>query len=102
MDRVDDCEDVELQELIPLLLSCAGRAGLQLCIPFRTGVGVESKIDLELTPHLVLTIPFDNPDIAGFIETELELRLNSGSLSLGNPAIILEILEVLRNGAQGM
>lgn len=47
-------------------------------------------------------MPESNPDIERFINTELEARIESGKLSIGNPAIILEIRDALLAGAQGM
>jgi hypothetical protein len=41
-------------------------------------------------------------EIAQYIENELEERLESGSLCLGDPTIILSIQDALVKGSQGM
>ena len=41
-------------------------------------------------------------EIAEYIESALEERLESGSLCLGDPAIILIIQDALVKGSQGM
>jgi hypothetical protein len=47
-------------------------------------------------------MPDDNPDVEAYIDAELESRVESGKLKIGNPAIILEIQQKLMKGSQGM
>ncbi|RYP71635.1 hypothetical protein DL770_008092 [Monosporascus sp. CRB-9-2] len=56
----------------------------------------------EFAKHSTIAIPEDNPDIGGFISAELERRIKSGKLTIGNPMLILEIEDALLQGAQGM
>ena len=104
LDGVDECEDNELDELIPPLRRLLRKVNLQICMSFRNSANFESKrlTKHDLGQYLTISIPLENPDIAEFIGAELESGLESGRLCIGNPAIILEILEALRAGAQGM
>jgi hypothetical protein len=47
-------------------------------------------------------MPDGNPDIENFINAELERYLQNGKLSVGDPALRLEIQTALMEGAQGM
>jgi ankyrin repeat protein len=53
---------------------------------------------------LVKTIfmPDSNPDIKAYIEAELESRVQTGKLKMGDPALILEIQDALIDGSEGM
>jgi len=102
LDGVDECEDEVQQELLHLLHQLQTIMKLLICISFRTGLNSESTIRAILRPRAILSILDSNPDIGQFIEAELEARLESGKLSIGDPAIILEIQDALEIGAQGM
>jgi ankyrin repeat protein len=56
----------------------------------------------RFTAARVTSIPDDNPDIEAFISAELESRIESKKLVIGNPALILEIQDTLLEGSQGM
>ena len=76
---------------------------LLLCVSLR----LEPNNALKLSPEqfnnaTIFSIPDDNPDIKAFIRAELESCIESKKLVLGNPALILEILEALLEGSQGM
>ncbi|RYP18551.1 hypothetical protein DL765_003836 [Monosporascus sp. GIB2] len=65
--------------------------------------GIVPGLSLEqFAKHSTIAIPEDNPDIGGFISAELERRLESGKLMIGDPTLILEIQDTLLEGAQGM
>ncbi|RYO84634.1 hypothetical protein DL766_005642 [Monosporascus sp. MC13-8B] len=65
--------------------------------------GIVPGLSLEqFAKHSTIAIPEDNPDIEGFISAELERRLESGKLIIGDPTLILEIQDTLLEGAQGM
>ncbi|KAL5360422.1 hypothetical protein BJX96DRAFT_184527 [Aspergillus floccosus] len=49
-----------------------------------------------------LKAPDMNPDIEAYIDSELQERLQSDKLSIGDPTIVLSIQEALLKGAQGM
>jgi hypothetical protein len=46
-------------------------------------------------------MPGNNLDIEEFIDTELEARIETGKLSIGNPAILLEIPHALSSWCIG-
>ena len=103
LDGVDDCEDSERDALLQLLRQLQKKIPLLLCVSFRAGINSELITGPGIFTSLqILSIPANNPDIGEFIVAELEARLESGKLSIGNAAIILEIQDALQAGAQGM
>jgi ankyrin repeat domain-containing protein 50 len=103
LDGVDDCEDSERDALLQLLRQLQRKIPLLLCVSFRAGINSELITGPGIFTSLqILSIPANNPDIGEFIAAELEARLESGKLSIGNAAIILEIQDALQAGAQGM
>jgi len=106
LDGLDECEVSERQELIQILKRLQREMNVLICISCRTGINEESMIDDDYdslwSGWWFIDIPHKNPDIGEFIEAELGARLESGKLSIGNAAIILEIQDALQTGAQGM
>jgi ankyrin repeat domain-containing protein 50 len=109
-DGVDECAENEKEEIFRLLKRLQGKSDLLLCVSFRDTVP-ETMKQVEVFPPIfmgkyaplrTLPIPAENPDIQDFIDAELEARLESGKLSVSNPAIILEIRDALEGGTQGM
>ncbi|KAH7124731.1 hypothetical protein EDB81DRAFT_911957, partial [Dactylonectria macrodidyma] len=103
LDGLDECNDLQRGTLIQHLRKLQDAFALRICVSFR----LESDDVLRLSPelfakHRTIAIPDDNPDIAGFISAELERRIESRKLRIGNPALILEIEDALLRGAQGM
>jgi hypothetical protein len=110
LDGVDECAENEKEEIFRLLKRLQGKSDLLLCVSFRDTVP-ETMKQVEVFPPIfmgkyaplrTLPIPAENPDIQDFIDAELEARLESGKLSVSNPAIILEIRDALEGGTQGM
>jgi Cdc6-like AAA superfamily ATPase len=100
LDGLDECEIRERQSLVSLLGQLWEKFQLIICISFRTDTKTQPILGLQA--KWTLKIPDNNPDIEEFIEAELEARIESGSLLVGNPVIILEIQDALQAGAQGM
>ncbi|KAH9205014.1 hypothetical protein DL95DRAFT_318379 [Leptodontidium sp. 2 PMI_412] len=103
LDGVDECNDVERQSLIRQARKLQETFALLLCVSTR--LEVDNALGLRLkqfTAPSVISIPDDNPDIENFIGAELESCLQSGKLTIGDPALILEIQNALLEGAQGM
>ncbi|KAH7125030.1 hypothetical protein B0J13DRAFT_414320, partial [Dactylonectria estremocensis] len=103
LDGLDECDDLQRGILIQHLRELQDVFALHICVSFR----LESDNVLRLRPelfakHSTIAIPDDNPDIAGFVSAELERRIESSKLRIGNPALILEIEDALLQGAQGM
>ena len=101
IDGLDECKDSELLKLW---------GGLHAILQShqRFHVFCSSRPDMTLrdrpllTSQLHVNLPEDNPEIAQYIDSALEDRLEAGSLSLGNPNIVHAIREALLKGSQGM
>ncbi|PMD45835.1 hypothetical protein L207DRAFT_453033 [Hyaloscypha variabilis F] len=114
LDGLDECDESERQELIRVLKKLQGIFNVLVCISVRSTVNTKWTIGPDefktalytTTPYTttiwIIEIPANNPDIGEFIDAELETRLESGRLSIGDAAIILEIRDALEVGAQGM
>lgn len=103
LDGVDECHRSERDKLVQQLQKLQKTFALFLCVSFR----VEPNNALEMSPERftaasITSIPDDNPDIAAFIEAELESCLKHRKLVIGDPALILEIQDALLKGSQGM
>lgn len=103
LDGVDECDSRETEALFRLLRVLQNMFCLRLCVSLRI------EADSSHEPHIsqlaqprILQIPEDNSDIVDFIYDELTRRIKSKKLTLGNPALILEISQSLLQRAQGM
>lgn len=103
VDGLDGCESHERHNVVHQLQRLQSKFLLRICLSFRPEIDQASQINPDdLKARWILSMPESNPDIERFINTELEARIESGKLSIGNPAIILEIRDALLAGAQGM
>ena len=101
IDGLDECDQKELKLLIEYLkellasrhifhIYCSSRPDLSRWVP------------ALLRPQWNVSMSEASSEIAQYIERELEERLESGSLCLGDPTIILTIQDALVKGSQGM
>ena len=101
VDGVDECDEEEsvfllqdLKRLLPykrsLHLYCSSRPDTL------------QRVLVHFQPLHKLSMPDGNHEIAEYIEAELETRLESERLCLGESGIILIIRDALVKGAQGM
>jgi ankyrin repeat protein len=103
LDGVDECDDIERQILIQQLRKLQEAFALLLCVSTRLEVDNALRLRPEqFTASSVISIPDDNPDIENFIGAELESCLQSGSLAIRDPTLILEIQNTFLERAQGM
>jgi Cdc6-like AAA superfamily ATPase len=103
IDGLDECDDFERQSLVQQLRKLQKGLVLLVCLSFRLEAKNISRINVEqFAGHMTMMMPNDNPDIAEYIDAELERCIESGKLMLGNPALILKIQAALLEGAQGM
>lgn len=103
LDGVDECDRDERKTLCHHLHRLQKIFALQVCFSFRIEADTDQELDLGTFVNCsVLTIPENNPDIDGYIYSELERRIESRQLALGNPTIALEIRDALQEGAHGM
>ncbi|RDW85731.1 hypothetical protein BP5796_04056 [Coleophoma crateriformis] len=103
LDGLDECDYSERSILIPQLQRLQDRFTLLVCISYR----LEPDNALRLKPEEFTTprsisMSEDNPDIEDFILNELENCLQSSTLVLGDPSLILEIRDALLQHSQGM
>jgi hypothetical protein len=100
LDGLDECDEVSHEEILGWLKRLQLEFSLKICLAYR----FQSPQDQwRKLPHLVtVTVPNENPDIEAYINVELENRLESGKLTLGDASIILEIQQALLTGAHGM
>jgi ankyrin repeat protein len=103
LDGLDECDEYQKQDVILQLRKLQGIFSLLVCLSFRLEADNAWKVSLDqFAKSSTISIPDDNPDIANFINLELERCIESGKLKIGEPTLILEIQEVLLKGAQGM
>ncbi|KAK3940766.1 hypothetical protein QBC46DRAFT_341278 [Diplogelasinospora grovesii] len=103
LDGLDECDDYQRRALIEQLRKLQDRFALLVCVSFRLEADNVSRLSPgQFARQRTVTIPDDNPDIRGFINAELARRIESGKLTIGDPTLIIEIEDALRQGAQGM
>ncbi|KAH9891416.1 hypothetical protein F4778DRAFT_785007 [Xylariomycetidae sp. FL2044] len=103
LDGIDECSFDARSPLIKFLKHLQTWLHVKLCISYRSEADARVRDELRaLGPDVYLEMPESNPDIAAFIHTELELGLESGKLTLGDPTLVIEIAQALEDGAQGM
>ncbi|KAJ5639244.1 uncharacterized protein N7484_007106 [Penicillium longicatenatum] len=105
IDGLDEFETADRQVVIQELRWLQQRISLLLCASVRKEPRDLYGIDLaweRLESAEIAAIPDNASDIEVFIETELELCIRSGKLTIGNPLLILEIQDALLKGSQGM
>ncbi|KAI1366218.1 hypothetical protein F5Y08DRAFT_301566 [Xylaria arbuscula] len=103
IDGLDECDDLQREILTSRLQRLQGSCSLLVCVSFRLQAENALRAYLEQFARPVLfQIPDNNTDIEEYITAELERRVGSGKLKLGDPTLILEIRDALLQGAQGM
>ncbi|KAF2971321.1 hypothetical protein GQX73_g2286 [Xylaria multiplex] len=99
LDGFDECDDEET-ELV--------KHGLIQVQPFcKIIISIRSQANDPATPRLnwdysEMIVPENNPDLKEFIDSELRRRIQSKTLSLGSPELIIDIRDALLGGARGM
>jgi ankyrin repeat protein len=103
LDGIDECDSATLNEVVHQLRGLQKKIKLKLCVSIRIDPANHEISTLPSVDNASrVCLPDDNPDIEGYIRAELETRIESGKLKLGDPAVILEIAEKLTEGSQGM
>ncbi|KAI9704573.1 MAG: hypothetical protein M1820_005486 [Bogoriella megaspora] len=105
LDGLDECETSEKKALMQYLCKLEKHFTFHLCISLRLEPGNLDTLDAQQQNFMdteTILIPDDNPEIAQFVESELESRIESGTLKLGNPAMSLQIYDALVEKSQGM
>ncbi|KAL7755715.1 hypothetical protein ACKLNR_014242 [Fusarium oxysporum f. sp. zingiberi] len=107
LDGLDECDENQREDMIRRLQQVQSVFPLLVCLSFRQEAGNALTLRPEhFAKPSVIFIPENNPDIAEFIQTELERRLESRvesrRLRVGVPTLVLEIRDALVERAQGM
>ena len=103
LDGLDECEDREKHRLMQTLCSIQHELKLMICVSLR--LEVDNLLRLSSLPFLdrhTISIPEDNPDINDYINEKLQDCVQSCSLTLGDPRLIVDIYTALTSRAQGM
>ncbi|KAH8725693.1 hypothetical protein GQ44DRAFT_589354, partial [Phaeosphaeriaceae sp. PMI808] len=103
LDGLDECDDKEKETLVQAIRKIQEKLKVLVCASFRDQLGNSMQLmSNQLLATRVVSMPDDNPDIETFIEADLERCLRQERLTVGDPALILEIQDALSKGSQGM
>jgi ankyrin repeat protein len=103
IDGLDECNDFEREKVLRTLTKLQAVRLTHVCLSFRLEADNSTRLNMEAIPNCsTASIPEDNPDIGHFIDAELQVCLETQKLTLGDPALIARIRDVLLQGAQGM
>lgn len=103
LDGLDECSHSVAKEVIRYLRIMQESLNLHLCVSLRLDPNKLLRYPPELFVQCTVTsIPVENPEIEAFIERELENRIQSNELTIGDPELILVIRDSLMSGSQGM
>ena len=101
VDGIDECTESETVLLLDNLKRMLA-SNLQYRIFCSSRPDLLNRISASYQPEVKISMPEVNIEITEYIEVELERRLESGQLCLGDPSLILSIQDALLQGAQGM
>jgi len=103
VDGLDECSRRHRSIVLGAILRLQRCLSLLLCISIRLEPNNMADLENEILPGAwVLSLPTVNPEIEAYIDTELEDRIQSKTLIIGDPTLILEIRDALSKGSQGM
>ncbi|EUC46760.1 hypothetical protein COCMIDRAFT_35627 [Bipolaris oryzae ATCC 44560] len=103
IDGLDECNLAQNEILVQAVRKIQDTLKVYVCASIREEADISlQSITRELHRIRVISLPDDNPDIETFIETELERCLIQGTMTIGDPTLILEIQDALLLGSQGM
>ncbi|KAF3808502.1 hypothetical protein GCG54_00006365, partial [Colletotrichum gloeosporioides] len=100
LDGLDECSEEERRSVLLQLSFLQRHSSWRL--GFSARLSTESFIQRHITLRRHISLPILNPDIERYIDNELENRLSSGQLTLGDPNLLFEIRNALLSGANGM
>ncbi|OSS44401.1 hypothetical protein B5807_10865 [Epicoccum nigrum] len=103
LDGLDECAFMDKVILVSALQKIQEKMNISVCASFREepNNGLQAIAEQLLDAHIVC-IPKNNPDIAAFIEADLERCLRQGQLNIRDPTLISKIQDALLEGSQGM
>jgi ankyrin repeat protein len=103
LDGLDECAFTDKVTLVPTLQKIQEKMNISVCASFRDepNNGLQA-IAQQLLDAQIVCIPKNNPDIAAFIEADLERCLQQERLNIRDPTLISKIQDALLEGSQGM
>ncbi|KAF3004045.1 hypothetical protein E8E13_001358 [Curvularia kusanoi] len=103
LDGLDECETKERETLLRALRKIQEKINISVCASFReeSNHGLQS-ITKQLLNTRIVSIPKDNPDIASFIEADLERRIQDKLLNIRDEKLKWDIQKALLEGSSGM
>lgn len=104
VDGLDDLETSERAKLTTELSKLQQKFNVRFCGSCRSDPTSYSRNDdpVSFISATMIPIPENSSEIQAFILEELESRLESRELAVGDPTLILEIRDALFHGSQGM
>ncbi|KAH7261562.1 hypothetical protein BKA59DRAFT_488949 [Fusarium tricinctum] len=88
LDGLDECDINQKEDVISYLRKIQTVCPLLICLSFRQEAGKLPALHLEtFAKPSMISIPENNPDIAEFIQAELERRVGFGRLRVGEPTL---------------
>jgi DNA replication protein DnaC len=103
LDGLDLCEKQERKEVINFVRKLQRNLWLHACVSLRQEPVYEpDPVYRRLSSITSCSFPDNGGDIAIFIDSELQRCLEDGSLTLGDPSLILYIEDALHKGSSGM
>ena len=103
LDGLEECDNEEKEMLLQAIRKIQEKLKVLVCASSREepNRGLQ-LITNQLLASRVVLMPDNNPDIEAFVEADLERCLTQNRLTIGDPALILEIQDALLKGSQGM
>ena len=103
LDGLDECDVEEKETLMQALQKVQEKTNTSVCVSLRGEPNNSLRsITKQLLDTRIVSMPVDNPDIAAFIEADLERCLQQERLTIGDSTLILKIQDTLLEGSQGM
>lgn len=103
LDGFDEFPEIERQILVEQVKELQSWLQVRICISWRLEAKSRAREDFEaFRQYATLNIPIINPDIEKFVNTEVDVLLETGELSIRNDTIVHEIRQRLVEGADGM
>ena len=83
-------------------LIASSHSSIKIFFASRDDLGVDIRKRFSALYHRAMSCPEASADITSYVEKTIEERVKNKDLAVGNPALILDIVNALVQGAQGM
>ncbi|KAJ5702092.1 hypothetical protein N7488_009640 [Penicillium malachiteum] len=102
LDGLDEFNDTEREKLFECLENLAEIIQISICTACRRDGSILTKFRPLSFPDYQASMPDNTSEIEAFITQELERRIASKKLRIGDLSLLLEIRKALTSGSQGM